>query len=86
MRRRTVYFVSDQTGVTSETLGHSVLAQFQGLEVREVTLCADRDPDGAGERAAEEAAQRWLAEGRVVRVAIPPPGYGDFSDMESAVS
>lgn len=38
MRRRTVFFVSDQTGVTSETVGHSVLAQFAGLEVREVTL------------------------------------------------
>ena len=38
MRRRTVYFVSDQTGITSETVGHSVLAQFAGLEVREVTL------------------------------------------------
>jgi len=38
VRRRTVYFVSDQTGVTSETVGHSVLAQFAGLEVREVTL------------------------------------------------
>ncbi len=38
VRRSTVYFVSDQTGVTAETVGHSVLAQFQGLEVREVTL------------------------------------------------
>lgn len=38
MKRRTVYFVSDQTGVTAETVGQSVLAQFAGLEVREVTL------------------------------------------------
>jgi len=38
VRRRTVYFVSDSTGVTAETLGHSLLAQFAGLEVREVTL------------------------------------------------
>lgn len=38
MRRRTVFFVSDQTGVTSETVGHSVLNQFAGMEVREVTL------------------------------------------------
>lgn len=37
-RRRTVFFVSDQTGVTAETVGHSLLAQFAGLEVREVTL------------------------------------------------
>ena len=38
VRRRTVFFVSDQTGVTTETVGQSVLAQFAGLEVREVTL------------------------------------------------
>jgi len=38
VRRRTVYFVSDQTGITSETVGHSVLAQFAGLEVRQITL------------------------------------------------
>jgi regulator of PEP synthase PpsR (kinase-PPPase family) len=36
--RRTVFFVSDQTGVTAETVGQSVLAQFAPLEVREVTL------------------------------------------------
>jgi regulator of PEP synthase PpsR (kinase-PPPase family) len=38
VKRRTVYFLSDQTGVTAETVGHSVLAQFAGLEVHEVTL------------------------------------------------
>jgi [pyruvate, water dikinase]-phosphate phosphotransferase / [pyruvate, water dikinase] kinase len=38
VKRRTVFFVSDQTGVTAETVGHSVLAQFGSLEVREVTL------------------------------------------------
>jgi len=38
VKRRTVFFVSDQTGVTAETVGQSVLAQFAGLEVREVTL------------------------------------------------
>ena len=38
VKRRTVYFLSDQTGVTAETVGHSVLAQFAGLEAHEVTL------------------------------------------------
>src|SRR5476649_362817 len=38
MSRRTVFFVSDQTGVTAETMGHSLLTQFEGLEFREVTL------------------------------------------------
>jgi [pyruvate, water dikinase]-phosphate phosphotransferase / [pyruvate, water dikinase] kinase len=35
---RTVCFVSDRTGVTAETLGHSLLSQFEGLEVRTVTM------------------------------------------------
>ena len=38
MSRRTVFFVSDQTGVTAETMGHSLLTQFDGLEIRPVTL------------------------------------------------
>ena len=36
--KRTVFFVSDQTGVTAETMGHSLLTQFDGLEFRPVTL------------------------------------------------
>ena len=35
---RTVYFLSDQTGVTAETLGHSLLTQFNGQKFRQVTL------------------------------------------------
>ena len=38
MARRTVFFVSDQTGVTAETMGHSLLTQFEGMEFRQVTL------------------------------------------------
>ena len=38
MKRRTVFFVSDQTGVTAETMGHSLLTQFDGLAFRQVTL------------------------------------------------
>ena len=33
-----MFFVSDQTGVTAETLGHSLMTQFEGLEFRPVTL------------------------------------------------
>lgn len=32
---RTVFFISDGTGITAETLGHSLLAQFEGLEFRQ---------------------------------------------------
>lgn len=38
MNERTVYFLSDQTGVTAETLGHSLLTQFEGQQFRQVTL------------------------------------------------
>jgi regulator of PEP synthase PpsR (kinase-PPPase family) len=38
MTRRTVFFVSDQTGVTAETLGHSLLTQFDGLDYKPVTV------------------------------------------------
>ena len=38
MTERTVYFLSDQTGVTAETLGHSLLTQFDGQQFRQVTL------------------------------------------------
>jgi len=35
---RTVFFVSDQTGVTAETMGHSLLTQFQGTPYQSVSL------------------------------------------------
>ena len=38
MNQRTVFFVSDQTGVTAETLGHSLLTQFDGVNFRQVTV------------------------------------------------
>jgi hypothetical protein len=28
---RTVFFISDHSGVTAETLGHSLLSQFEGV-------------------------------------------------------
>lgn len=33
-----MFFVSDQTGVTAETLGHSLLTQFEGLQFQPITL------------------------------------------------
>ena len=35
---RTVFFVSDGTGITAETLGHSVLTQFESLRYRRVRV------------------------------------------------
>jgi regulator of PEP synthase PpsR (kinase-PPPase family) len=36
--RRTVFFVSDGTGITAEILGHSLLTQFEGLHFDQITL------------------------------------------------
>ena len=36
--KRSVFFVSDGTGITAESFGQSLLAQFEGLEVRHTTL------------------------------------------------
>ncbi|HLS87122.1 MAG TPA: pyruvate, water dikinase regulatory protein [Burkholderiales bacterium] len=36
--RRTVFFVSDGTGITAQMLGHSLLTQFEGVMFTQVTL------------------------------------------------
>jgi phage/plasmid primase-like uncharacterized protein len=48
--------------------------------ITSVTICTDRDDNGAGEKAAHLAAQRWRDEGRKVRIALPPNGHKDFND------
>ena len=35
---RTIFYVSDGTGITAETFGHSLLTQFENLRLREVRL------------------------------------------------
>ena len=34
---RTVFLVSDGTGITVEMLGHSLLSQFEGIDFQQVT-------------------------------------------------
>lgn len=36
--QRTIFFVSDGTGITAEALGHSLLSQFEGVTLREVRI------------------------------------------------
>ena len=36
--KRKVFFISDRTGITAETLGHSLLAQFEGIEFESIIL------------------------------------------------
>jgi len=49
MSERTVFFLSDQTGVTAETLGHSLLTQFDGRDFKKVTLPFIDSDDKANE-------------------------------------
>jgi hypothetical protein len=49
--------------------------------VRTVVILADNDENGAGEGAARIAAQRWLAEGRRVRTAMPTEPGTDANDV-----
>ncbi len=53
MSQRTVFFISDQTGVTAETLGHSLLTQFEGVKFRQVTLPFLSNRDKAEEAVAK---------------------------------
>jgi len=46
-----------------------------------VVILADNDANGAGGYAARKAAGRWSAEGRCVRIAIPPEPGTDFNDV-----
>lgn len=46
---RTVFFVSDGTGITAETFGHSVLSQFEGIRFRQVRIPFIDTPDKADE-------------------------------------
>ena len=46
-----------------------------------VVICADNDANGVGQRAANAAAERFLVEGRRVRIALPPTSGRDFNDV-----
>src|SRR5262249_42275800 len=50
-------------------------------EVPHVVILADNDHNGAGLHAARVAAQRWVAEGRRVRIAMPPEPGTDMADL-----
>jgi regulator of PEP synthase PpsR (kinase-PPPase family) len=56
--RRTVFFVSDGTGITAQMLGHSLLTQFEGVEFHQVTLPFVDSAERAEECLARIAAER----------------------------
>jgi putative DNA primase/helicase len=50
-------------------------------EVHRVVIAADNDSNGAGQRAALGAYERWSNEGRAVRIKLPPNAGDDFNDV-----
>jgi hypothetical protein len=60
---RTVFFVSDGTGITAETFGHSLLSQFEGQRLREVRLPFTDTPDKARE-VVDRISQQGRLDGR----------------------
>jgi len=56
MSIRPVFFVSDGTGITAETLGRSLLTQFEGLDFKQTVI-----PFVDSEEKAEECLQRFEA-------------------------
>jgi [pyruvate, water dikinase]-phosphate phosphotransferase / [pyruvate, water dikinase] kinase len=57
---RTVFYISDGTGITAETFGHSVLAQFEGLKFRQLRLPFVDTPEKAHEALKRVNAQSQL--------------------------
>ena len=45
---RTIFYVSDGTGITAETFGHSLLSQFENLTLRQIRLPFIETLDKAG--------------------------------------
>ncbi len=59
-KRRTVFFISDQTAITSEVLGQSLLTQFDGIDFRRTILPFINNRDQA--EAAREQINRCFRE------------------------
>lgn len=61
------------------------LAAFPVLSgITSLTVFADNDKSGTGQRAAEQVAQRWRAAGREARIVLPPQIGADWNDEVAA--
>ena len=50
------------------------------LDIRHIAIACDRDLNGAGQKAADAARERWGAEGRIVEILFPSKLGTDFND------
>jgi hypothetical protein len=60
---RTVFFVSDGTGITAETFGHAILTQFEGIKFRQIRVPFIDNPDKAAQ-AYKQIDQAFVAYGK----------------------
>lgn len=85
--RRTVFFISDGTGITAETLGHTLLTQFNDLETVEVTLPFVNTPGSAA--AAVEHINRAAAQDEarpiVFSTLVDPAVFDQVANSEGLV-
>jgi regulator of PEP synthase PpsR (kinase-PPPase family) len=65
-RQRTVFFVSDGTGITAEMLGHSLLTQFEGIRFTQVVLPFVDSPEKAREVVRQVDAARARSDARPI--------------------
>jgi regulator of PEP synthase PpsR (kinase-PPPase family) len=65
-RSRTVFFVSDGTGITAEMLGHSLLTQFEGIQFTQVVVPFVDTVEKAQECLARIAEARARSEARPI--------------------
>ena len=79
--KRSVFFLSDSTGITAETLGHALPAQFDGFDHRQVAVPLVRDADEAEDAvreidtaAAEDGARPIVVSSTPTSPERPRPG------------
>lgn len=65
-QRRTVFFISDGTGITAQMLGHSLLTQFEGVSFNQVTLPFVDSTDKAQECVARIDAEARAGNGQPI--------------------
>jgi len=82
---RTVFFISDGTGITAETVGHSLLSQFEGIDYRQERIPFVDTDDKAREcrRRIDEAKARDGVRPVVVSTLVDPNVAGPIRQADA---
>jgi [pyruvate, water dikinase]-phosphate phosphotransferase / [pyruvate, water dikinase] kinase len=84
---RSIFFVSDGTGITAETMGASIITRFEGLRTRQVRIPFVDDPQKAREavRRINEAAVTDGARPIVFTTLVHPDVIRELSQVQALV-